>query len=181
MVNTDTTAFPKYSQKDDQHLLTEEFRQAWDHYRHLEELRVKYVTIAVSTFLAAMALNGLLIRIDFLGASGHSSFETNFIAFVSNIIVILVSIKMRNSLDAIRPVLSRYQAIINRIRSLVYADQKMESFLDAKSAAIVENRGDAKNVHTSLRSMINWIIGLMMVLEIFVIVQLFVKVLDFFK
>lgn len=65
--------------ENDKDLLIKEYKQAWEQYRHLEDSRMKLVSLAVTFFLSALAFTGVLFRIE--GKLGN---EVYIVALLAN-------------------------------------------------------------------------------------------------
>ncbi len=152
-------------------LLIEEFKQAWEHYRHLENTRSKYITTALTFFLSAMAFNGLMFRLE--SKLGPDLF---IVLLLANAMVLFFSYYLRQSVLAIRPVLEHYGNVMTGVRHHIYNDgEKMDAEFSARQNEEVKARANRSRVQPVAESLLATMIFFTAIVEIVIAAKLLIS------
>ncbi|HCH6232406.1 TPA: hypothetical protein NK348_001150 [Vibrio parahaemolyticus] len=123
--------------------LAEEYKQAWEHYRHLEDTRLKFQTLAATFFLSGLAFNGLMFRLE-----NKVGYEVYIMAFLANLLLIMMAVYFKQSVQGIHPVLAHYEEMIKKVRLLMYSNgEEIHNYLDVRDNIKVASRTKKSRVH----------------------------------
>lgn len=153
---------------EEQSFLAEEFKQAWEHYRHLENARTKLIAFAVTFFLSALTFDGLMFRIG-----GHVGADVYPMILVANLVVLTFVLYIRQSVAAIKPILRHYEDVIWKIRAVAFKDGgSVHAYLGVRSNPTVKERGPLLSVQALTEVMLFSMIAIMAIVSIVMVYAL---------
>jgi len=97
-------------------LLLEEFKEAWLHYRHIEQMRIRHLAFFFAAYLAGLAAFAALGKTD--------PSELQLIAVVVfSFILVIIGAFVYYSIRAWKAPMFHYEHIFTRVRLHVYGDK----------------------------------------------------------
>lgn len=100
-------------------LFTSELNQAWDHYRHLEETRTKFLNFFFTMFLGSVGF--LITLFNQYGSENTYKFYLSLSLFVS--LIFIISIIIFSTITRIGYVLKAYELIFKKTREHYYGKE----------------------------------------------------------
>ena len=101
-----------------QELLLQEFKEAWAHYRHIENTRAAYLGYVVTAVFGVLALVGNAVKSE--------PPLPHWIVFSALLLLDVLCTYVYGSIRKLRSVLREYEGTISRVRQLVYKDTYAE-------------------------------------------------------
>ncbi len=117
----------------------EELRQVWNHYRHLDNMRVKFMNFFFTVLFAVIGLYSAIIKIS----SDESEIFKSLVGFTLIWFLNILTVYILLNLQKIGSLLKGYTKVIGRFRELLYRGEKkipsntsVEEYLTSKPKSI---------------------------------------------
>jgi len=115
-------------------LLLEEFKQAWEQHRHLDNIRAKYLGLMYTISFAGIAL---------IGTVSEQLLKNNIEALLFSLFVSIIAaisiLQLGTLINDIRNVFPHYEEVWKKIR-IQYLNSEHEKWLNVRNHHFVKNR-----------------------------------------
>jgi hypothetical protein len=149
----------------DSNILLQEFNQAWDHYRHLENVRTKYMNFFFTAVFAVFGLYTALFKVDQFNLDDFDLIIVLVLINTFSIFTLFVFI----NITRIGNVLDGYSNIIKRLRVLLYGKKKLIPEKISVREHLADKKTKFQSVQYSAETILKFSMFLMNLLSLIII------------
>jgi ABC-type multidrug transport system fused ATPase/permease subunit len=152
----------------DKTILIEEYHQTWEHYRHLENARTKYMNFFFTALFAVFGLYTALIKID--------KFEIHEFELVIGIILLYIfsafTLYVFINITRIGWVLTGYDNVMKELRKLLHDNEILSQKISVRDYLPRESKYKVYSIQYSAETLLKIS---MMLMNLFIIVIFIIK------
>lgn len=149
-------------------LLLEEFKEAWLHYRHIEQMRIRHLAFF---FTVSLAGTGVVAA---LADTGEPTQLQLWAAALFTFVLIVIGLFVRGSIRRWDPPMSHYEKVFTRIRQEVYGNEfeKFNALLNLRKDEVVKKASPKGVIHLGAERVVEIILAIAMLVEAWLLFQL---------
>jgi hypothetical protein len=128
---------------DDRAFLIEEFKAAWSHYQHIENVRNSYLAAILATVIAVLGVTAAILR-----SAGPLPAMVWVVIALLFLTLGAASYLIRQMVRACSPVLHHYENVLKRTRLLYFKEsaREIDALFNVRSDPDVAARSDLQRV-----------------------------------
>jgi hypothetical protein len=155
----------KEKQESKNAIYLEEFHQAWEHYRHLENARTKYMNFFFTALFAVIGLYSAIIKIDQFKLE---EFEL-LIGFLLILVFTVFTLYVFINIIRIGWVLTGYSNVMRQLRINMYGEKSIPEKISVRDYLPIESKHKVYSIQYSAETLLKFSLILMMILSITVV------------
>ncbi len=144
----------------------EEFHQAWEHYRHLENARTKYMNFFFTALFAIIGLYSAIIKIDQFKLEEIDLLIGFFLIIVFSVFTLYVLINVTR----IGWIITGYSGVMNQLRINMYGEKSIPEKISVRDYLPFESSHKIYSIQYSAETLLKSSLLLMTLLALSIIV-----------